>query len=177
MKKIRRQAANLNIGSPGDPDDDPDNGDDGDDDDDDDDDGGDEELRPHIQDMEDVGQCVFMLDWLVLKLARLKDGVSNQHYLALRKCRHYAQAYDDYLIAKLKVCVSFVCIFDIYSSLTLFVPPNINICRLVGLILLRNIRFYLHPCSRNVIACSPLNRNYLLKSRVLRPAFLLPKLS
>jgi hypothetical protein len=54
VKKIRRQAANLNIGSPGDPDDDPDNGDEGDDGEDDDgDDGGDEELRAHILDVED----------------------------------------------------------------------------------------------------------------------------
>jgi hypothetical protein len=105
VKKIRRQAANLNIGSPGDPDDDPDNGNEGDDDEDDDgDDGGDEELRAHILDAEDLGQCVFMLDWLVLKLARVKDSVSNEHYLASRKCRNYTQAYDDYLRAKL-ICL------------------------------------------------------------------------
>jgi hypothetical protein len=179
VKKIRRQAANLNIGSPGDPDDDPDNGNEGDDgeDDDDGDDGGDEELRPHILDVEDLGQCVFMLDWLVLNLARVKDGVSNEHYLASRKCRNYTQAYDDYLRAKVKVCVSFVCIFDIYSSLTLVIPPIINNCRLAGGMTLVNILFHLHPCLRNVIACSPLNRNCQVSSRVLRPAFFLPKLS
>jgi hypothetical protein len=179
VKKIRRQAANLNIGSPGDPDDDPDNGDEGDDDEDDDgDDGGEEELRAHILGAEDLGQCVFMSDWLVLKLARVKDGVSNEHYLASRKCRNYTQAYDDYLRAKLKVCVSFVCIFDIYSSLNLVIPPIINICRLAGGMTLTNILlFHLHPCLRNVIACSPLNRNCQVSSRVLRPAFFLPKLS
>jgi hypothetical protein len=171
VKKIHRQAANLNISSPGDPDDDPDNGNEGEDGDDD----GDEELRPHILDVEDLGQCVFMLDWLVLNLARVKDGVSNEHYLASRKCCNYTQAYDDYLRANVKVCVSFVCIFDIYSSLTLVIPPIINNCRLAGGMTLANILFLLHPCLRNVIACSPSNRNCQVSSRVLRPAFLLPK--
>lgn len=128
VKKIRRQAANLKIGSPGDPDDDPGNGDEGDDGDDDDgDDGGDEDLRPHILDAEDLGQCVFMLDWLVLKLVRVKDGVSNQHYLASKKCRNYTQAYDDFLRAKVKVCLSLLCIFVIYSTLTLVILPSLTI--------------------------------------------------